>query len=445
LQEGRRVAGVAALISLTAPAAWATPAPGRTVTSTGTPTGWTRGPERSASVADDVARVALAPARALTWLLFAPPRATTWAIDELALVSTARGLFFDDTGTYGAFPIVGIETPFGVSLGARAVHRSAFGAGESLDLSAAYGGRLNQRYAVSMATGRRFRPVTLRLRAKYETLPRLVYEGLHGARGPSSAVSVETLAGEVGAGFALDERTRVGLVVAAWSDAFGPPGRRSDEPFAGDLYTLDPFSLAEGSVETGAVGLEFRYDGGEVASPTIPPARPTSGPRIRARLDARRVLEADPATYLRYAIEAEQRLDLFLGRRTLALRLLALGVGGAEGRVPVFDLARLGGPNILRGYARGALRGRHALALVLAYRFPLVAGLGGLVFAEAGQVYRTVEDLSDLPEASAGLGFEVFRWERIFGRLQVAVSRRGGLQLTFGGTVRADLDGRWDR
>ena len=54
--------------------------------------------------------------------------------------------------------------------------------------------------------------------------------------------------------------------------------------------------------------------------------------------------------------------------------------------MPFYYLSQLGGQNILRGYYQGRFRDKNLAALQAEYRLPLFWKLGGVAFANIGQV-----------------------------------------------------------
>jgi hypothetical protein len=90
--------------------------------------------------------------------------------------------------------------------------------------------------------------------------------------------------------------------------------------------------------------------------------------------------------------------------------VLALNfVGKAQwGDVPFFDMAQLGGQDLLRGYFEGRYRDKAMVALQTEYRFPLVWRLGAVVHAAVGQVAPSIARLApQRPKWSVGPGLRI--------------------------------------
>lgn len=97
------------------------------------------------------------------------------------------------------------------------------------------------------------------------------------------------------------------------------------------------------------------------------------------------------------------------------------------GGVPFLDMARVGGDDILRGYAQNRFRDNHFAGFQLEYRFPLWWRFGMVVFTGVGDVFRTPSDLSfsNLKYSmGAGLRFAINRKERLNVRFDYGFGRQ---------------------
>ncbi|MCC5916504.1 MAG: BamA/TamA family outer membrane protein [Cryomorphaceae bacterium] len=96
------------------------------------------------------------------------------------------------------------------------------------------------------------------------------------------------------------------------------------------------------------------------------------------------------------------------------------------GEVPFLDMGMAGNDDLLRGYARNRFRDHHFMGGQTEYRFPMYKRLGGVVFAGAGDVFNTLNDLnfSHLKYSlGAGLRFLVNPAERLNIRFDVGFGR----------------------
>ena len=96
------------------------------------------------------------------------------------------------------------------------------------------------------------------------------------------------------------------------------------------------------------------------------------------------------------------------------------------GGVPFLDMARVGGDDILRGYARNRFRDQHFGGFQLEYRFPVWWRFGMVVFAGLGDVFSTPADLSMRNikySFGAGIRFSVNTKERLNVRFDYGFGR----------------------
>jgi hypothetical protein len=126
------------------------------------------------------------------------------------------------------------------------------------------------------------------------------------------------------------------------------------------------------------------------------------------RLNLRHTLEALGSDYDFDVLRLDGRRYLTLPwhrRHVLALMgLLEL----RSGEPPLYDLGRLGGGEILRGYYEGRYRDRQYVAAQAEYRLPLFWRVGAVAFASIGGVARDVSaELFTRPRLAAGAGVRV--------------------------------------
>jgi outer membrane protein assembly factor BamA len=106
----------------------------------------------------------------------------------------------------------------------------------------------------------------------------------------------------------------------------------------------------------------------------------------------------------------------------LALRYYGEFQGGD---VPYYQLAMLGGDELLRGYFMGRYRDKDMLVLETEYRFPLFWRFGATVFAGAGEVADRAGDLASVPihwAFGGGLRLALNTRERLNLRLDVGLT-----------------------
>ena len=91
----------------------------------------------------------------------------------------------------------------------------------------------------------------------------------------------------------------------------------------------------------------------------------------------------------------------------LVLRGAVEGVIGEDGDIPFTQLARLGGPEQLRGYRLDRYRDRESALVSAEYRYPIHHVVAGALFVDAGHVAHDPEALTALSRWRAGGGVGV--------------------------------------
>jgi hypothetical protein len=108
-------------------------------------------------------------------------------------------------------------------------------------------------------------------------------------------------------------------------------------------------------------------------------------------------------------------------RQVLALRFHGEGHGGD---VPYYQLALLGGDDLMRGYYLGRYRDEALASFELEYRYPLFWRFSGVAFAGVGAVAGALDELVGVPlrpAVGAGLRFSLNQRERLNLRLDAGV------------------------
>ncbi|HTV21742.1 MAG TPA: BamA/TamA family outer membrane protein [Polyangiaceae bacterium] len=130
---------------------------------------------------------------------------------------------------------------------------------------------------------------------------------------------------------------------------------------------------------------------------------PTSGGIVR--LNARRALPALGSDYEFDVLRVDARRYITLPWHSRHILALQGVVELRDGAPPFYDLARLGGAEIMRGYYEGRYRDRQLYALQAEYRAPLFWRFGGVLFASLGGVAHDVDSsFFDHPHLGGGAG-----------------------------------------
>lgn len=113
-------------------------------------------------------------------------------------------------------------------------------------------------------------------------------------------------------------------------------------------------------------------------------------------------------------------------RKDHVLAINAVGVMNFGG-VPFLDMAKVGGDDILRGYAKNRFRDAHFAGVQVEYRFPVWWRFGMVVFAGVGDVFQSPADLSLSSlkySVGTGIRFSVNRRERLNFRFDYGIGNR---------------------
>jgi outer membrane protein assembly factor BamA len=202
----------------------------------------------------------------------------------------------------------------------------------------------------------------------------------------------------VGKGVSLWVRYRFAADGIYWPGG-GPPGGQ-------------PVPGAGGGLLSG-IGFSLLWDGRDAVF------FPRSGHAFQATTFAYGKLLGGEHTFTRLSIDLRKYVPVF---RSQALAFQLYG-GFSGGDPPFYELPRLGGPHLLRGYYEGRFSDRHLMALQAEYRAPLTVRFGAAVFAGAGGVADTLSGF-ELRELKYSYGFGL--------RFAVGGSSRVPLRLDFG-------------
>ena len=421
------------------------------------------------------ARTLLVVPQALTATLALPVRGGFLLNDRVHVYERLVDIFFNDARTFGVYPMLKLETGLPTGVGLRLVHKNLFGSGARLGIGADYGGESRNRLEGSLRSPA-FAGGLARARVGGGWLrqPNAAFFGIgdqdlsatgDGARDlPARApFAVATKFGQdVTHAELAAELDPAGPLFAAVSTAYFQRAFR-DTPAAGGGDANDP-GVPPSPQALGSTDVRFDtatltgWDQGSklsyselqlgwnsltVANPFVSLATPSSGTKVVVFAGLARGVAGSNARYSRYGVDAFRYFDLYQGDRVLILRGRLEGVDGADERIPFTDLPRLGGPTLLRGYARDRFRDRVAVLASLEYRYPIWSRLSGFLFADAGRVLPDLKEAGrtalspQLLRPSGGAGLEVIQVDNVLMRAQVAGSPEGVfLQFALGPVYR---------
>lgn len=395
------------------------------------------------SSARTVARAILWVPRGLFLGLAYPPRAALYLEDRYRLRARAVDLFFNDARTFGVYPGARLDTGFGLTVGARMIWRDSVDRRQALRLGASYGGRLDYLYGLHASTGKRLGALRLELTGRFSSRDGERFYGIGNgdiAGPPPAPIAVVPDGPAIEARFResyvagrLDAQVRGGrtwlMVLSGGADHyefFTDNVDVDDGTNIGEVFALDTVTGFEPGVDLASGNLELRYDSrgpGRLA----PPASFARG-ALASIFGGYSVGPGGRWDFVRYGVEGQLVRDLHRQTRVLILRALVDGVSGDYDQIPVVALPRLGGDQLLRGYEVDRFRDRVAGLASVEYTWQVSGALYGFLFADAGRVAGTIDDLSTTGlRVGYGGGLHIFTRTASLARVQLASSIDGGL------------------
>lgn len=390
-----------------------------------------------------VARGLLFVPRVAVTVVMAPVEGGAWAIERYQLVDRAQRLFFNDAGTFGIVPTFQLEAGFGLNIGARVVHRDLFGARERFSLRTSGGGRFNTRVATELSSGKRFDRVTLHLGGEFERRPKDPYYGV-GNVDDDMAPETRFRQRILRATGEFDVRVARAFHVRGAGAVTDRTYERSDTGDPIDEVYMELPGYERG-VRNMYAELELRWDSRGRANDYEPLSVISDG-QLFAVFAGRVTALDDSQDFWRYGLDAQRFFRIGAGPRVIALRSHAEAVTGDLAELPFNELPRLGGKDVLRGYASDRFRDRIAMVGSIDYSFDLTATMSASLFVDAGRVQRSFEDLetSDL-RVGYGLQLDLHTARSFLARASIASSKDGGVFFNLGLDPVFEIDGRVER
>lgn len=243
------------------------------------------------------------------------------------------------------------------------------------------------------------------------------------------------------AGYALNERLLVGGHLSYRRDRVGP-GLHASEPSVGNAFSPSPPPgvRADADYAIGGVFAEFdaRDDSynrtyGRRFAPTEERLRgisldATSGYYLAASLTHHQDIVDRRHSYARLTLDAQQYVTLEHGmQRGLAFRqFVSLSESPDQQSIPFYRMQSIGGPASLRGFTGGRFRDRNVVLTTAEMRCHIWHRLDMALFADAGQVFSEVNDVSvqDM-KIGYGVGFRFRSSQGVVARFEIARSVEG--------------------
>lgn len=380
------------------------------------------------------------------WLAASPVRGGLYAFERHGVGPRLRRLFSGD-GPVSVFPTVARESGHGLTYGVGG------GVGRHVRANFLFGGEVRQVYDLRLRTRGLLGPrIDLELGGQVQLLRESQFYGIgnRDLEPAAGAMDIDAAADPTAVETRFDQRNlRLELAADGTPLAALPSlaARLTAAYLVKDIDSTDPEELPASYTDiaevydtaelTGFAG-GARYGYGEaraiwddrvVTNPHASAAGPSTGWKLEGFAGYAHGLEDDPSRYLRYGLDVQRYLDLYLGDRVLLLRAYLEGVTADVNDVPFTELPRIGGSRLLRGYARNRFRDRHVVASSVEYRWPVSRFLGAFAFVDAGAALRRLDDLdpSEL-HPGYGAGVQLHTAELFLTRFLVATGDDG---LTF--------------
>jgi hypothetical protein len=369
-------------------------------------------------------------------------RAGAWAYDRYNLKNRYMKLFFNDARTFGLYPVAALESGYGITAGARLVHRDLFGKHERFRLSAAAGGRFREAAAVELNSGQRFGDaVSFAVEAEGERRPGDRFFGLGNKDNAiETRYREELLRASAGVDFRLSDtfHIRPAGTISAFELSRAEDGPPIDEVYPSEtMVGFDTVHFAYGEVE-------LRWDTRGPGSRFELRSMPASGSLVAAYAGHARALDMG-ADFMRYGADLQHYFRIGAGPRVIATRFVGEVMTATTDEVPITQLPRLGGL-LLRGYPSDRFRDRIAAVGQLEYRWDLSYTVAAYMFVDAGRVYSRPAELtlSDM-RVGYGVGVELHSASSFLMRGDIASSRDGGIFLNLSFDPGRDLKPRVER
>jgi hypothetical protein len=383
---------------------------------------------------------------------FAPVRAGVWAYERYHLKERMFAIFFNDAGTIGLFPVAALESQYGVTVGARFVHRDLFGARERLGLHAGAGGRFRQIMSAKLRSGDRFgRRFALELDGEFERRPKDAFYGIGNANAGAlveqadSAVEGRFRQQLVRAAAIADVRVAGNLHLrGAGAVADFELGRSDVGPPIDELYPMETMVGFDGFRHVYSE-LELRWDTRRNASHWEAPSVRATG-WLLAGFAGRVTALDDGADYWRFGTDLQRFVKIGQGPRVISGRIYTEAVSGTLDEVPFTQLPRLGGKTLLRGYALDRFRDRVAAVGSIEYAWDLSRIISASTFVDAGRVFPSVRDVrAEGLRVGYGIALEGHTNSTFLIRASIASSIDGGVFVDLAFDPVFDLEPRVER
>lgn len=339
-----------------------------------------------------------------------------------------KHLFYSCDSKLAWAPAVLYRSEFGLNYGFRLMHRNLYGNGEHARFRLLFNGNQVQYYSIIGGAPRIDRGrYYLTVSAHFSDEGNLLFRGLgnpsetgdgSGLDPREAAVTTRYKKTQIrtNTGFGYNffgERLRIGPMLIYERQRFGEISPGTGGTSIGEVYDTSKLPGFRDGVDLIQILAEVMVDWRDRLG--------FYGQGLRARLFGGGAPPLDYYQFWRYGVEAAYSLRI--GRyHMISAAVLHEALRGEQTRIPFASEPRLGGVNLLKGYADGTFRDNLAVVGILQYRFPLWSRfVAGSVFVDAGKVGANYRSLTDNWQHGMGGALIVEPWPEF--RLQISATQ----------------------
>ncbi len=260
------------------------------------------------------------------------------------------------------------------------------------------------------------------LYTKYENSPRMDYygPGPNSQRHGRSSYRFEDTKFDLEAGYVFFPHLKAGAMTGMLLTNTGR-GHRSGFPSTDEIWHPDTTPGLDHQANF------FRWGGFLDYDYRDNPGGPKVGGHYYGRFTRFSDRTLDLYSFSQLDAAAEQYIPYFNRTRVIALRIAAVMTYAKEGQaVPFYLQPRLGGNELLRGFARQRFYDQNMMIATVEHRWHVFTGLHAALFFEAGKVTNKASQLNfHNLEYTGGIGFRFTVRDTVIIRVDNAVSREG--------------------
>jgi hypothetical protein len=357
------------------------------------------------------------------YVLHGATRPLGWAVKYVE--REFPGLFVPQRPPRGVVPLIELGGPVGISGGLALYDNALFGSSHKARVEGVYGARnfyeVEGRYDVPNPVGERSSFV---LEGNFSTNPRNRFF-LGGRQSQAYEDEVEFYIQQFEGGPELAYALGDAMRLRHWVQYRYVEATPADSRLGDRFSDRAPGAPGLGTQHTLEVRTAWTLD-----TRRRERSRPTSGTLLRLGGAYTHDLESVQFRYGRYAAEVQQYLPvpgpLPARRLVLRSRLEQVEPMLSGKAVPFYAQPTLGSPEALRGFIPNRFASNGALVVNAEYRYPIWDLWDAVVFVDAGQVFRELEDVNVADfEVSYGGGIHLLSPKGLNFRFEVAGSTEG--------------------